>query len=576
MGNFQNKENINLANELDYIAANYIINNKDEIDFTKDTECIKLVEKVSAYLKKNLNGLQANYLLKTRVLAKNVSPANANANASAANADESKKCADISTIAKFYVKIANIFGAITTSVYTQPLAPTPTTKYFDKPYNFCSERLKNLLNGQDYTKEDQNKEMIINPNVCKMNKNSKNELNNLAIEPGIPALHKLYYDVYDIQTGEFVKMSEEMKRVYQKDVKTFYKTFYGDTATMPENMTFFSDITLTDYAKDNSGCAVDGIYTTPYKGSLSDTLFRAYATHIKKMEARMINNQNKLLKVLDELFTTTSKKKEEKEKMTEIITLNPDLNDRKLERLAETTRTLIIQLFITCENDYKEGIKIYQQIVDNQLKNLIPGKVKKLKEEMNQLMASSFAPAPRSPAPQMEKKTQPPPPSPPKKIAYDFDGVIHTYVSITDKSGQRGALTSNIDTIVKNQFVKIINQIKDYFKKGNKQYIISARSQSGLAQIIDVLRKLNITAEMIPDENVLSAWSDVKWKEIEKNEINEYYDDSCIVINSIQQHRETLPSLDKLYLVFPENSAWIEIEKNRVLDLDSCLQIKYS
>ena len=64
MGNFQNKENINLANEIDYIAANYILNNKaDDLDLTKDTECLKLVEKVSTLLKKNLNGLQSNNLL---------------------------------------------------------------------------------------------------------------------------------------------------------------------------------------------------------------------------------------------------------------------------------------------------------------------------------------------------------------------------------------------------------------------------------------------------------------------------------------------------------------------------------
>ena len=52
MGNLQNKENINLANELDYIAANYIINNTEELDLTKDKECEKLVEKISDLLRK--------------------------------------------------------------------------------------------------------------------------------------------------------------------------------------------------------------------------------------------------------------------------------------------------------------------------------------------------------------------------------------------------------------------------------------------------------------------------------------------------------------------------------------------
>ena len=111
MGNLQNKENINLANELDYIAANYIINNKEELDLTKDIECEKLVEKISDLLKKNLNGLQSNFLLKKRIKYNATDIINDN------NANNSAICDDISNIASFYVKIANIFAAITTSVY---------------------------------------------------------------------------------------------------------------------------------------------------------------------------------------------------------------------------------------------------------------------------------------------------------------------------------------------------------------------------------------------------------------------------------------------------------------------------
>ena len=64
MGNLQNKENINLANELDYIAANYIINNKEELDLTKDIECEKLVEKISDLLKAidNMDQIKESYI----------------------------------------------------------------------------------------------------------------------------------------------------------------------------------------------------------------------------------------------------------------------------------------------------------------------------------------------------------------------------------------------------------------------------------------------------------------------------------------------------------------------------------
>ena len=438
MGNLQNKENINLANELDYIAANYILNNKEDLDLTKDKECEKLVEKIADLLKKKLNGLQSNYLLKKRI--KYIS--------NNENNDDSN-CDVISNIALFYVKIANIFAAITTSVYKDtykntytdtsvykdtnayrdtnvtkdnaknenvslsPASPAYpqeetiikkyTNKHFGNPYNFCSERLKNLINDQNYKDLDLTKtsssdflpsiygneydktEITIKPNICNMNKNKKDELKKLSLEPGIIELRKLYNDIYDVKEGDFVSMSENMKKMYKQDVKTFYNALYGDDANVPDNVTYFSDISLNDYTKDK-GCNENGIYTKEYKGLLSDKLFKAYAQQIKDMEMNTIQNQNKLLKVLNEIFIMKPNEKKERN----IITINPNLNDRKLERLAETTRELILNLFVTCEKDYKKGIKIYQQIVDFRLLNIIPAKKEILKNKINEMMSSDY------------------------------------------------------------------------------------------------------------------------------------------------------------------------------------------
>ena len=581
---------------------------------TKDTVCQELVKKVSALLKKNLNGLQSNFLLKTRILQTETGQTELSV-----AGDDTKKCDAISTIAKFYVQIGSLFAAITASVYKpkmavddlleapEPVAQAPVGQapakenpfnavqsggaaYLGEPYNFCSERLKTLINGQNYQAFavsntsilvpnaptlDPNAPMIINPSICTINKNATN---NLAHEPGIAELHTLYYDEYDLREGKFTGMSEEMKKVYKKDLQLFYKSFYGENAVLPASSASFSDISLNDYAKDNSGCAVNGIYNTPYKGTLSDRLFKGYAEHIKTMEDRMKQNQNRLLKVLDELFIVKKDEKIEKS----IITLNPDLNDRKLQRLTQTTRDSIIEMMLTCEKDYKDGIQIYQQIVDTKLKNFIPAKKRGLNEKINELMSSSFVKGGAngvgtntntntntnsiiSPDFFVEKT---------RKIAYDFDGVIHSYVGPPDKNGQRGALSSNLTYLLKFPFRKIIDQIQEYYKKGYEQFIVSARND--MSFIIDYLRKIQITEQMIPDENVLSAWSDVKWEMLAQKEINEFYDDSCIVILNIQKHRmkPALKYLDNLFLVFPENENWIEIGKNQKLDLQTCINIK--
>ena len=38
-------------------------------------------------------------------------------------------------------------------------------------------------------------------------------------EPGIPELEKLYYDVFNYETGKFYKMSEQSKEQYNKDLE---------------------------------------------------------------------------------------------------------------------------------------------------------------------------------------------------------------------------------------------------------------------------------------------------------------------------------------------------------------------
>ena len=470
----------------------------------------------------------------------------------------------------------------------------------------------------------------------------KNVLKNLSLEPGIIELRKLYNDVYDVKEDDFVSMSENMKQMYKKDVKTFYNALYGDDHDQ-NNVTYFSDISLNDYTK-GKGCNENGIYTKEYKGLLSDKLFKAYAQQIKDMETTTEQNQNKLLKVLNELFISRMNEKNERE-----ITINPDLNYRKLERLSETTRELILNLFVTCEKDYKKGIQIYQQIVDAKLITIIPAKRENLKDKINVLMSSdyilndpavisaaeakakadaaakakadaaakvqadalAFANAPKQCLSKMvntnmdskavncikdtintmtkekllpinnttcidkadEKmkemlavcKTK-------IKVAYDFDGVIHMNVEKTDMQGQRYATDNNPNNFIRKSFIKILQKIKDYHTAGiYEQFILSSRTYKAI--IIETLRKLNITEDMIPDVNVLFARSNEKWMIIQQKEINEFYDDSCSVIVSIQEKRLTndLPHLNNLYLVFPEKLEWKEIDKNQNLDLNTCM-----
>ena len=592
MGNFHNKENVDLEDEIDYIAANYILSN--EKDLTQVVECNALVVKISTLLKNKLNGLQSNYLWNSKI--KHISKTSTReagtgtreaGTIEAGTAD--KKCQEVSEIAKLYVQLANIFAAITTSVYKTTVKkenddeikkPNPLKKkYFGEPYNFCSIRLKNLINNEDYTNlNNEKKIVVVNPAVCKMNKSAQK----LADEPGILNLEQLYYDVYDWKKGEFVDMSENMKKEYKKNVNEFNTSLQSHTI-----VDTFSDISLPDYTDGNKQiCEEKGIYNVPYKGTLADNKFNDYAFHIKKMEKNTTLNQNKLLVILNEIFIIKKDKS---------ITLNPHLNERKVQRLLETTRNLLIDLFVECEKDYRKGLKLYQKIVDEQLKKIIPSQVKILNAEINKLLTSANTPEVAQPANLIAFANAPEVINTPevahantpeaqaakqiakellersgggqkRKIAYDFDGVIHTDVFKSDKNGQRSAKTNNIDVFVKHAFDKIIKKIKECH---NEQFILSARNV--LSPIIKTLRKLGVTEEMIPDKNVLSAPSIGKWEVLRQKEINEFYDDSCLTIVHIQQNRHELPYLDKLYMTIPEKKEWHEIPKDAIINLQKCL-----
>ena len=146
-----------------------------------------------------------------------------------------------------------------------------------------------------------------------------------------------------------------------------------------------------------------------------------------------------------------------------------------------------------------------------------------------------------------------------KIIGYDFDGVIHKSVQKENDIGLREATIDNLDEFIKNIFTEIINIIKKYNKLGYTQYIITARQDIGNKKriVYDLLKQLNIDNML----SIISASPLDKWEVIQQLNIEEYYDDSSLVIRSILMHKKNLelPNLINLYLTIPENSGFHEI-----------------
>lgn len=397
MGNkisgFSKSEQHDNNNEIiDYIATNYILTmDFDNLKKLNDQQyCDKLVVLTSDIIGRYFTPLEIFNLeqrIKSGVVAKeNAVFINKDDLNSMDNTDK-KKTLCIS-IAKFYIKISHIFAAIVMTLnpvytYTDSLGTQISVSLYNKHkipanadrviqrFNICENRLNSLSYKWNPTLKN------IHPKMCDMNYKPDNTNKNvklLADEPGIPELMELYYDDnYDSATGKFTGMSAKTRELYMKNLEMFYKIFTNNEKMGPDVKTF-SDIKLRDY-HNNPNCSEDGAYRMNYDNDGS-SLFAEYATNLKKMMSQANTNQTKLMDILNKMFVTQKNK----------IRINPKLSEFLLDEIVVETRTLIINLYLSCEKDYARGLNIYEAIVEKKIFDSSKNQIQKLKKEHDELL----------------------------------------------------------------------------------------------------------------------------------------------------------------------------------------------
>jgi hypothetical protein len=112
---------------------------------------------------------------------------------------------------------------------------------------------------------------------------------------------------------------------------------------------------------------------------------KAYAENIRNMIQNAADNQSKLLTVINELFTYVNDKRTNKK----VIRVNPKLTEESLQKAVEKTRRLIIDLYIKCENDYVNGVKIYEAIVESKILSTTEKQIENLKKEANKIITET-------------------------------------------------------------------------------------------------------------------------------------------------------------------------------------------
>ena len=405
------KEFDNFYDIIDYIATYYILT-MDFKSLSKLTEkeyCDKLIVLTSDIIKRYFNdmeitylaqrvknGLEVNDLSKEKVIFVNKDQLETLDISNDAQKSIKKKRVCIG-IAKFYIKVAHIFAAIVMTInpvytYKDASGQTVKTGLMEKDtipknsnrklfkLNICDNRIRALKKGEQIDTITGN--VTMQPKVCDINENKTGQLKNLSEEPGIPELMTLYFDDnYDYSNGTFTGMSDTTKKQFMNDLKTFYTGFTGNK-NMPPEITKFSDIKLRDF-NSIKGCQGEvPVLKNAYVINKNDQLFSQYAKNTQKMIQSAADNQKKLLEVINELFTYVIDPYNGKQK----IRVNPNLTEESLQKTVEKTRKLIVDLYVKCEMDYVNGIKIYEAIVESKILDTTQKQIKTLQKEANKII----------------------------------------------------------------------------------------------------------------------------------------------------------------------------------------------
>ena len=186
------------------------------------------------------------------------------------------------------------------------------------------------------------------------------ETMSLADEPGIKSLENLYKDKMELVTegsrlkGKFV-MSDKSKKLYERDLKEFYKAFVPDGKNA-NDIKKFSQITLIDYSKTDKCVKGKESAMRGDSAKREDSLFVEYGKHFQTMIKNVKERETELIDHLHLLFDFDIKKEVP-------IVIKKDLTEDKLnETIIPGILKTVKKMYIDCESDFQKGLLIYNKI----------------------------------------------------------------------------------------------------------------------------------------------------------------------------------------------------------------------
>ncbi len=389
------------------IATKYILsqNSKDLFKLSNPEKCKKLVILTSNTINKYFTPKYISYLDSKLKRLKDEKLLFFNKDDTVLNKFDSKgenknrKCIGI---AKFYVKIAHLFSAISLTVnpvykwkkideggnivkkddgeyFEQTASLLKIENHPDYPDlinnpdvkisfsdSFCTKRHARLVKIKKKLMKNNLKFIDLSPMCHTREKDIEiNGVKTLANETGFSALEKLYFDKYDYEKGLFYKEKNTpgYKR-YLEHLKILYNTFKKDTDPKYEEWNINKDKKFIDviiqYQYNSDDCiGEDSKYQKKYTLSNNDLLFTNYITFLKEMVDRSNKSRKEIVSILFKVFKLSVNKQNNE---SEVI-IDPALTSKILDDIICDARKKIFNLYISCENDYKECLNRFEAIM---------------------------------------------------------------------------------------------------------------------------------------------------------------------------------------------------------------------
>ena len=182
-------------------------------------------------------------------------------------------------------------------------------------------------------------------------------------------LDELYYDDYDLEKGEFNKMTEKTKKQYKKDVENMLNGFSKNlniTNEEKDKIKSFNDIAKLLTTKTFNFKHCNEQYTKKDKEFLNINPFKSNNSAVKKFTDKYSKMYEKELKMNNELMDILNKQIfviVEKENSKNLLSLQPGLTKKKVLSIIEDLKKKLNNYYIECNNDFNETINAYNDLI---------------------------------------------------------------------------------------------------------------------------------------------------------------------------------------------------------------------